>query len=231
MKTILIIGMGKFGHHLCQEMLKYGNEIMVVDQAQDRVADLVSEVTNIKIADCTNPEALASIGVSNFDLCFVCIGNNFQSSLEITNLLKEMGANYVVSKADRDIQAKFLLKNGADDVIYPDKDIAERVAVRYSANRVFDYVGLSDDYSVYEIETADEWIGKTIGEVNFRAKYHVSIIGAKKNGASNILLSADHVFSKEEHLMLLGRNEDIEKLLKIFKDKDNGINFYKRMRK
>lgn len=228
MKTILIIGMGKFGHHLCYEMLRHGNEIMVIDQDGQKVEDLVSEVTSIKIGDCTNVEVLESIGVSNFDYCFVCIGNNFQNSLEITNLLKEMGASYVVSKADRDIQVKFLLKNGADDVIYPDKDIAERVAVRYSLNRVFDYVGLSDDYSIYEIETADQWVGKTIREVNFRAKYSVSIIGTKKDGKSDILPMADHVFAKEEHLMLLGRNENIEKLLDIYDKPFNRIHFRKK---
>ncbi|MBP3543575.1 MAG: TrkA family potassium uptake protein, partial [Lachnospiraceae bacterium] len=130
MKSILIIGMGKFGHHLCQNLAELGNEIMIVDQKEEVLEDLLPIVTSAKIGDCTNEEVLKSLGVANFDLCFVCIGTNFQSSLEITSLVKEMGARYVISKANRDIHAKFLLKNGADEVIYPDRDIAEKLAVR-----------------------------------------------------------------------------------------------------
>ena len=131
MKSILIIGMGKFGHHLCQNLAELGNEIMIVDQKEEVLEDLLPIVTSAKIGDCTNEEVLKSLGVANFDLCFVCIGTNFQSSLEITSLVKEMGARYVISKANRDIHAKFLLKNGADEVIYPDRDIAEKLAVRF----------------------------------------------------------------------------------------------------
>ena len=138
MKTILMIGMGKFGHHLCQNLARLGNEIMIVDDREEVLEDLLPVVTSAKIGDCTNEEVLKSLGVRNFDLCFVCIGTNFQSSLEITSLLKEMGAKYVISKANRDIHAKFLLRNGADEVLYPDRDIAVKLAVIVSANHVFD---------------------------------------------------------------------------------------------
>lgn len=151
MKTVLIIGMGRFGQHLCRKMLKLNNEVMIVDRNEEAMEDLLPLVTNVKIGDCTNEEVLHSLGIGNFDLCFVCIGTNFQSSLEITSLLKEAGAKYVISKATRDIQAKFLLRNGADAVVYPEKDIAERIAVRYSADNVFDYIELDEEYSIYEI--------------------------------------------------------------------------------
>ena len=157
MKTVLIIGMGRFGQHLCRKMLKLNNEVMIVDRNEEAMEDLLPLVTNAKIGDCTNEEVLHSLGIGNFDLCFVCIGTNFQSSLEITSLLKEAGAKYVISKATRDIQAKFLLRNGADAVVYPEKDIAERIAVRYSADNVFDYIELDEEYSIYEIPPLREW--------------------------------------------------------------------------
>ncbi|MGN0412917.1 MAG: potassium channel family protein [Lachnospiraceae bacterium] len=217
MKSILIIGMGKFGHHLCENLLRLGNEVMIVDERGDGWEDLLPLVTSAKIADCTNADVLKSLGVRNFDICFVCIGSNFQSSLEITSMLKEMGAKYVVSKTNRDIHAKFLLRNGADEVIYPDRDIAEKVAVRFSANHVFDYIELTPEYSIYEIPTFAQWVGKTIKDVDFRAKYHVSILGTKVDGETNLLPMASHVFDEKEHLMVIGTNSDVEKLLKKYK--------------
>lgn len=214
MKTILIIGMGKFGHHLCQNLARLGNELMIVDEREDVLEDLLPVVTSAKIGDCTNEEVLKSLGVRNFDLCFVCIGTNFQSSLEITSLLKEMGAKYVISKANRDIHAKFLLRNGADEVIYPDRDIAEKLAVKVSANHVFDYIELTEDYSIYEIPLIREWVGRTIGEIDIRAKYHVNVLGTKKGGSLSLLPGADYVLKSDEHLMVLGQNEDVNRILK-----------------
>lgn len=140
MKSFLIIGMGRFGSHLCRNLAKLGNEVMIVDQNEELLEPLLPYVTDAKIGDCTKEEVLKSLGVGNFDKCFVCIGTNFQSSLEITCLLKELGAKYVISKATRDVHAKFLLRNGADKIIYPDRDIAEKCAVQYSSDNVFDYL-------------------------------------------------------------------------------------------
>ena len=217
MKSILIIGMGKFGHHLCENLLRLGNEVMIVDERGDGWEDLLPLVTSAKIADCTNVDVLKSLGVRNFDICFVCIGTNFQRSLEITSMLKEMGAKYVVSKTNRDIHAKFLLRNGADEVIYPDRDIAEKVAVRFSANHVFEYIELTPEYSIYESPTFAQWGGKAIKDVDVRAKYHVSILGTKVDGVTNLLPMASHVFDEKEHLMVIGTNSDVEKLLKKYK--------------
>lgn len=217
MKSILIIGMGKFGHHLCVNLAKLGNEIMVVDEREDVIEDLLPIVTSAKIGDCTNEEVLKNLGIRNFDICFVCIGTNFQSSLEITSLAKELGAKYVISKANRDVHAKFLLKNGADEVIYPDRDIAEKLAVRVSANHVFDYIELTEEYSIYEIPTPQIWMGKTIRELDIRAKYHINILGTKRDGKLNLLPGADYVFEKEEHLMVLGHKEDVDRILKQIK--------------
>ena len=214
MKTVLIIGLGRFGNHLCRKFAELKNEVMVVDIREEAVEDVLPIVTSAKIGDCTNEEVLHSLGVRNFDLCFVCIGNNFQSSLEITNLLKEMGAKYVISKANRDIQAKFLLKNGADEVVYPNRDIAEKLAVRCSMNNVFEYIELNEGYSICEIPPLKEWIGLSIREVNFRSKYRVSILGPRNGGQTSLLPMADHVFKLDEHLMVIGKNVDIDKILK-----------------
>lgn len=213
MKSILVIGMGRFGKHLCQSLVKNGNDVMAVDENEENLEDILSLVTSAKIGDCTKEEVLKSFGVSNFDICFVCIGTNFQSSLEITSLLKDLGAPYVISKATRDIQAKFLLRNGADEVVYPDRDIAKRIAVKVSANHVYDYMEMGE-YSIYEIQPLEEWIGRSIKEVNFRVAYNASILGIKQDGHISLLPDADHRFIKEEHLMVIGKKEDIERILK-----------------
>lgn len=213
MKSILIIGMGRFGQHLCRKLMELENEVMIVDQKEETLEELLPYVTNAKVGDCTKVEVLKSFGIRNFDVCIVCIGTNFQSSLEITSSLKELGAKRVISKATRDVQAKFLLRNGADEVIYPDRDIAERLAVRVTANHVFDYIEMGD-YGIYEIPPLKEWLGKSIKEVNFRVKYHVNILGTKKNGETNLLPPAEHTFREDEHLMVIGQKKDVEFILK-----------------
>lgn len=217
MKSILMIGMGRFGHHLCHNLIQMGNEVMIVDNKEETVSDLLTVATSVKIGDCTNEEVLRSLGVGNFDLCIVCIGTNFQSSLEVTSLLKELGAKYVVSKANRDVHAKFLLRNGADEVIYPDRDIAEKMAMKYSANHVFDYIALTGGYSIYEIPPLKEWVGKTIKEINVRVKYHINILGVKEEENVRMLPSAEYMIEATDHLMVLGSSEDVKKILKYLK--------------
>ena len=214
MKSILIIGMGRFGQHLCRNLAALENEIMIVDQEEERLGDMLPLVVSAKIGDCTNETVLKSLGIDNFDICFVCIGTNFQSSLEITSMLKEMGARYVVSKANRDIHAKFLLRNGADEVIYPDRDIAEKLAVRYSANHVFDYIELTDEFSIYEIPPLPEWVGKSLKELALRNVHHISILAVKRpDGEMCMMPDANYVILADDHLMVIGMNTDIQKLL------------------
>ncbi len=214
MKSVLIIGIGRFGRHLARKFVEFGNEVMIVDIEEEKMSEIVSIVTTAQIGDCTNVDVLKSLGVRNFDICFVCIGDNFQASLEITSLLKEMGAKHVVSKANREIHAKFLLRNGADDVVYPEKDIAEKAAIRYSADHVFDYIELTPEYSIAEIPPVSAWIGKTIAEISVRGKYQMSILATKENGEILPLPKADHVFREEEHLIVAARKNDLVKLIK-----------------
>ena len=214
MKSILIIGMGRFGRHLCKNLSQLGNQVMIVDEKEENLEEMLPYVVSAKIGDCTNENVLKSLGISNFDLCFVCIGTNFQSSLEITSLVKELGGRHVVSKANRDIHAKFLLRNGADEVIYQDRDIAEKLAVRYSANHVFDYIELTEEYSIYEIPPLPEWTGKTIKELDIRNRYGIHILGTKANGKAKLMPGASYVICQEEHLMVIGKKEDVDRILK-----------------
>ena len=214
MKSMLVIGLGRFGQHLASNLLDLENDVMIIDVDEKKLEGLVPYATSSKIGDCTNPEVLRSLGIGNFDVIFVCIGTNFQSSLEITSLVKEMGGKHVVSKATRDIQAKFLLRNGADEVIYPEKDIAERCAARFSMDNVFDYIEISSKYGIYEISPLKEWVGKSIRESNI-ARYRVTIIGIKKEGReSHIMPSADDFIEDGEHLIVLASHETARKLLK-----------------
>ncbi|HBE86282.1 MAG TPA: TrkA family potassium uptake protein [Lachnoclostridium sp.] len=217
MKSVLIIGLGRFGHHLCLNLARLGNDVMIVDQKEECLEDLLPYVTSAKIGDCTNETVLKSLGIANFDLCFVCIGTNFQSSLEITSLVKELGGRRVISKANRDIHAKFLLRNGADEVIYPDRDIAEKLAVRYSTDHVFDYIELTPEYSIYEIPPLPEWVHKSIREADIRNRYHISVLGIKREGRAQLMPPADYVIQAQEHLMVIGKREHIEHILKELK--------------
>ena len=214
MKSILIIGMGKFGQHLCNKLLELDNEIMIIDQSEEQIRDYFTEVTSARIGDCTNPDVLQALGLSNFDVVVVAIRESFQNSLEITNLAKEFGAKYVISAANRDIQAKFLLKNGADEVVYPDRDAAYKLAAKCSANHVFDYIELDEEYSIYEIPVLPAWIGKSIREIDARAKYAINIIGIASKGDLNIMPSPDDRFKEGDHVRLISDKEAAERLFK-----------------
>ena len=214
MKSILIIGLGRFGRHLCQKFMSLHNEVMIVDRDEAAVSALADDVTSAQIADCTDENALRALGVQNFDLCFVCIGSDFASSLLITSMLKDMGATRVIAKAAQDIHAKLLLRNGADEVVYPERDSAERLATRMSAQNVFDYIELTAEYSIYEIPPLDNWVGRSVREVDVRNKYHINILAVKDGGSLKPLPGADYVFTGSEHLLALASKEDARKLLR-----------------
>ena len=207
--------MGRFGHHLAQNFLEHEHDVMIVDENEEKLEDMVPYATSTRIGDCTKEEVLKSIGIRNFDVVFVCIGTNFQSSLEITSLVKEMGAKRVISKATRDIQAKFLLRNGADEVIYPEKDIAEKWAERYSLDNIFDYIDLPGAFGIYEMPPLKEWVGKSIRESDIAAKYKVSILGIKKPNEEEmrVMPGADYVIRDTDHLMVMAGNEVAERIL------------------
>ena len=213
MRAMVVIGIGRFGKHLATRLSEFGNEVMIVDKREDRINELLPVVTRAQIGDCTDEKLLRSLGVGNFDVCFVCIGDNFQASLEITSLLKDLGAKHVVSKTDRAIHEKFLLRNGADEVIHPERDVALRAARKYSARNVFDYVELTQDFSIYEIAAPESWIGKSIRQINVRSKYNINIFAIKLDEKIMPVTNAEHVFRQGEHLIIAGNTKDSSRLL------------------
>lgn len=215
MKSVLIIGLGRFGRHMAQKLNDLHHEVLAIDKNEDRVNDVLPFVTSAQIGDSTNEKFIASLGVRNFDLCVVAIGDSFLSSLETTALLKDYGAPFVLSRATRDKHAKFLLRNGADEVIYPEKQMANWAAVRYSSEHIFDYIKLTPDHSIYETEVPAAWVGKSVGEIGVRQKYHVNILATKLDGELSPLPGAAHVFTEKETILVLGHNRDIQKCLHI----------------
>ena len=214
MKSVLVIGLGRFGRHLCLKLAQLGNEVMIVDQDEAAVTALANFVTSAQIADCTDEAALKALGVHNFDICFVCIGSDFASSLLITSMLKDLGAQRIIAKSSQDMHSRLLLRNGADEVVYPERDSAERIAMRTSATNVFDYIELTDGYAIYEVPPLPEWVGKTIIELDIRNRYRINILAVKTEGNLRPLPGAGYAFTGMEHLLVLAGREDIRKLLR-----------------
>ena len=209
-KTFLVIGTGEFGFYLCKKLYELGYEIMAVDQNEQNLENVLPYTVNSLIGDATNVEFLKSLGIENFDVCFVTVGDRFQDSLEITSLLKENGAKKVVSRASREIQRKFLLRNGADDVVYPEYEMAHWAAIRYSAENILDYIELPGDNSIFEFSVPQEWVGKTIIEIDVRKNYHVNIIGIVQDHVLNVEFEPTTVLRKEDSIMVTGKDEAIE---------------------
>lgn len=214
MKSILVIGLGRFGRHMAKKFSEQNNDVMAIDINEERINNVLSVVTNALIGDATNEQFMETIGVRDFDLCVVAIGDNFQSSLEATALLKDLGAKFVLARASRDVHAKFLLRNGADDVIYTEKETAERLAVKYGSDNIFNYIELNDEYSIYEIAVPSSWLNKSILKVNVRSKYGISILATKQGNNIYPLPKPEHVFTDSESLMILGKNEDVSRFIK-----------------
>lgn len=209
MKSVLLIGMGKFGQTLGEHLLRMGVEVMIVDKNEDKIESLSGKYTDALIANCMNEDNLKTLDVPSFDACVVAIGDDFQSSLEITSLLKELGAKWVVSKATTEIQKKFLLRNGADEVVYPDRDIAEKLAVKLHSKKVFDYIELTSEYSIFEIAAPRHWAGQKLIDLNPRQKYGLNILTIKKGNAIVDGIAADYVFEENDHMLVFGRTDKI----------------------
>ena len=215
MKNILLIGLGRFGKHIALQLNKLGHEVMAVDSNEERINEILPIVTNAQIGDSTNTEFLKSLGIGNFDVCIVTIGGNFQNSLETTSLLKELGAKLVVSRAERDVQEKFLLRNGADEVVYPEKQVANWAAIRYTADHIRDYIEVDDAHAIFEVEVPKGWIGKTVGELDIRRKYSINIMATKENGKINMAVSPETVLTDNITLLVLGAYKELQKCFRI----------------
>lgn len=211
MKSILLIGLGRFGKHIALHLNELGHQVMAVDHVEERVNSVLLFVTNAQIGDSTNAEFLESLGIRNYDVCIVAIGNDFQSSLETTSLLKELGAKLVVARAARDVQAKFLLRNGADEVVYPEKQLARWTAIRYSADHILDYIELDEEHAIFEISVPEDWVGRTIEQIDIRKKFNINIMGIRNGGKLTLSVSPDMVLRAKDTMLVLGKNKNIQK--------------------
>ena len=215
MKTILLIGLNNFGFMMAKQLHNLGHEIMAIDINEERVNAVLPLVTDAQIGDSTNEAFLRTLGVNNYDVCIVTIGSDFQSSLETTSLLKELGGKLVVSRANREVQAKFLLRNGADEVIIPEKQIAEWAAIRYASNHILDYIKLDDDNAIFEVTVPDNWVGKTVGEIDIRKTYGVNIMAVKEKGKMDLSVTPDTVLDANKTMLVLGEHKALQRCFKI----------------
>lgn len=215
MKSVLLIGAGQFGVHLAKKLNELDNEIMVVDSCEERIDNILPYTTNAQIGDASTVEFLETLGVEEFDICFVTIGDDFQDSLETTSLLKELGAKRVVSRASNDVHAKFLLRNGADAIFYPEKQVAEWAAIKCSSEHILDYMDLGNDCGLYEIEVPEDWTGKTLAGLDVRRRFNINILGTKTGNQLNVAVSPDTVFARGETVLVLGTGKNIRKCFKI----------------
>ena len=215
MKNILLIGLGRFGKHIAMQLNEMGHEIMAVDINEERVNRILPFVTNAQIGDSTDASFLESLGIGNFDICFVTIGGSFQNSLETTSLLKELGANLVISRAERDVQEKFLLRNGADRVVYPEKQVAKWASIRYADDHILDYMEVDASHAIFEVAIPDEWIGRSVGELDIRRRYNINILAVKKEREVSVTISVDTVLEADSTLLVLGDYKAIQNFFHI----------------
>ena len=215
MKNILLIGAGRFGRHIAMQLSQLGHQVMAVDTNEERINDVLPFVTNAQIGDSTNEEFLRTLGIGNFDVCLVTISSNFQNSLETTSLLKELGAKSVVSRAERDVQAKFLLRNGANNVVYPEKQMAKWAAIRYSADHIFDYIEIDEQHAIFEVQVPKEWIGKSVGQLDVRRRFGINILGIKRARKTDVSVMSDTILSEDITILALGEYEALQKCFRI----------------
>lgn len=215
MKSILLIGLGRFGRHIALKLNALNHQVMAIDHNEERVNALLPFVTNAQIGDSTNEEFLAALGVGNYDACIVTIGDNFQNSLETTYLLKELGARKIIARASKEMQEKFLLRNGADEVVYPEKQLAAWTAIRCSSEHILDYIELDDEYAIFELEIPSDWSGKSILELDIRKKHGINILGVRTNGKLNMNITPNTVFGHGTSVLVLGQEKAVHKCFRI----------------
>ncbi len=215
MKSILLIGLGRFGQHVARKLNDLGHEVMAVDSDEERVDGALPYVTNAQIGDSTSEEFLSSLDVPSFDACIVAIGDRFQNSLETTDLLKELGARKVIARASRGVQEKFLLRCGADEVVYPEKQLAAWTAIRCTSDHILDYIELDDDFSLFELSVPEDWQGKTVLQLDLRKRYGINILGIRRNGKLDMSIGPNTMLDGVSPILILGRQKDVNKCLKI----------------
>lgn len=215
MKTVLLIGLGRFGRHIAMKLNDFNHEVMAVDINEDRVNEMLPYVTAAQIGDSTSEQFLSSLGVDHYDTCIVTIGEDFQNSLETVWLLKELGAKKVIARASMGMQEKFLLRNGADEVVFPEKQLAAWTAIRCTSDHILDYTELDDGYAIYELSIPESWLGKTILQLDIRKKFGINVLAVRDGGKLNMNVTPDTLLDTERSILVLGHEKAIQKCFRI----------------
>lgn len=214
----VVFGLGKFGRSVAQTLVENGREVLAIDMNEEVIQDIADTVTHAVQADVTDGEALKALGVSNFDVAVIAISNNLQASIMSTILAKELGVPYILAKAQNDIHKRVLEKVGADKVIFPEREIGVRIANNLISENFVDYIELSDDYSIVEISVLDEWVGKSLKELNMRVNYGINVMAIRKGESISITPGPDLVLQSADILVVIGSNQDLRKISVIKQD-------------
>ena len=206
MSTYVVIGLGRFGSRVAKSLCSLGSEVLAIDTHPELVQQIANDVTQAVVGDARDKDVLKALGVGNFDCAIVAIGGELSASILTTMNLKELGIPQVICKAHDDTHRKVLEKLGADRVIIPEREIANKLAHSLTSSNVLDYIELSGDYGIVEAETPKMWVGKTLRQTNARAKLGVNIIAVKSNGKINVSPSADYIIEKGDIMVILGDN-------------------------
>ena len=213
-KQFVVIGLGRFGRSVATALSRAGNDVLGVDTSEVLVEDMAPFVTHAVQADATDEKSLKALGISNFDVAVVAIGGDIQASIMVTMLCKEQGVPKVVVKAQSDIHAKVLERIGADRIVFPERDMGNKVALNLASENIIDFIEVSPDYSLMEVDTIKNWVGKTLTELRFRQLYNVNIIAIKNEGGEiNINPAAADKIETDDSLIVVGSNDDIKKLV------------------
>lgn len=215
MKTYIVIGLGRFGLSAATRLFELGNEVLAIDENEEAIQQIADHVTHAVVGDARDEAVLKALGVGNFDYAIVATGSDLAASILITITLKELGVPTVICKASNEAYKKALEKVGADRVLIPEREMAAKLAQNLSGSNILDFFELSDDYGIAEISVPSDWVGKTIRELNVRAKYDVTILSFKRNGQLQVLPSADEVIEADTIVIVLGSNERIARIQKL----------------
>ena len=215
MKSVLLIGLGRFGRGVAEKLSELRHQVMAIDQNEERVNEVLPLVTDAQIGDATNVLFLKSLGVDNYDVCIVAIGGDFKSSLQTTSLLRELGAKKVVSRASGEIHKKFLLRNGADEVVDPEAQLASWTAIRHTTDHILDYISLDSEYAIYDISVPAEWYGKTVGALDIRKKYNLNVLAVREDRRSSTAVTSETMLLEGQTILVLGQWKDIQKCFRV----------------
>lgn len=211
-RQFCIIGCGRFGATVANKLTELGCEVMVIDTDEETIQNISNDVTYAVQADATDENSLKSIGVRNFDVVIISIGENIQSSILVTLMVKELGIKHIVAKAQNELHGKVLSKIGANRIVYPEKEMGIRIAKNLVSDNILDYIELAPDYSIMEVLAIDEWLGKNLMEIDMRAKYGVNVMAIKHGTDINIAVTADNMIKEGDILVVIGHNDDLKKI-------------------